>query len=75
MQEASNFLLLSCSAYFLTLKMEAARSSEMSVNSYQTTRRPKNFHESLKARTLLHLCLCVFKDAVIHLTAICEPIV
>jgi hypothetical protein len=33
------FLLVACTAYSLTLKMETARSSETSVKFYQNTRR------------------------------------
>jgi hypothetical protein len=35
----------------------------------------QNCHDSLKSRIVLNLSLRVFKNAVIHLTAISEPIV
>jgi hypothetical protein len=58
-----------CWTYYSTLKMESARSSESSINFYQTTRfnipedsTPYNHRrENLKSHILLRnsLCVCV----------------
>jgi hypothetical protein len=45
--------LAGCVVYISTLKMEAAFSSELSVNFYQTTRRPRKLHSSKR-----EICTC-----------------